>query len=181
MRTSFENEKDERYRPPSYSDSESDDFSLWSDTGDIAEQLTNSEDPLRIELESLTREGQRLQGSGRGRGGGRKKRVGFQEQDHTERDQPSLSAEKEAIFVPEPPPRQISKTEALLALIMAPTDPQTARSKGLVGKPLLYEPRLVLSRIHEWTDLHLPDTSPVFSYRWASFFLDMIRALCRAS
>ena len=138
MRTSVENEKDEGYRRPSYSGSESDDFSLWSDTGDLAEQLTNDEDPYRIELDPLTRGGQRLKGSGRGHGGGRKKRVGFRDQDHPERGQPSLGIDKEAIFIPEPPPRHITNTEKLLALIMAPNDPQEARTKGLVGKPLLY-------------------------------------------
>ena len=141
MRTSVENEKDGSYRRTSYSGSESDDFSLWSDTGDLAEQLVNDEDPLRIELDPLTREGRRFKASGRGRGGGRKKRVGFREQDGPERDDP-LDIDKEAIFIPEPPPRQISKTEILLALIMAPSDPEGARAKGLVGKPLLYDSRL---------------------------------------
>ena len=138
MRAPIENEKDGGHRRPSYSGSESDDFSLWSDTGDIAEQLTNDEDPLRIELDPLTRGGQRLNGFGRGHGGGRGKKVGFREQDHPERGQTSLGIDKEAILIPEPPPRRISKAEKLLALIMAPSDPQGARAKGLVGKPLLY-------------------------------------------
>lgn len=136
MRPSTENEKDERYRRPSYSGSESDDFSLWSDTGDLAEQITNDEDPLRIELDPLTSQGRRLNGSGHG--GGRKKRVGFKEQDNLEREHSHPGLDKEAIFIPEPPPRHITKTEKILALIMTPSDPQTARAKGLVGKPLLY-------------------------------------------
>jgi hypothetical protein len=119
---------------------------LWSDTGDLAEQLANDEDPYRIELDPLTRGGQRLKGSGRGHGGGRKKRVGFREQDHPEREQHSLGIDKEAIFIPEPPPRHITSTEKLLALIMAPNDPQAARAKGLVGKPLLYETPLDTSK-----------------------------------
>lgn len=45
---------------------------------------------------------------------------------------------KEAIVIPDPPPRQVSKAEVILALIMAPGDPQTAKARGLVGKPLLY-------------------------------------------
>lgn len=44
--------------------------------------------------------------------------------------------DKEAIQIPNPPPRQIPKAELLLAAIMAPGD-GSARSKGLVGKPLL--------------------------------------------
>ncbi|OQV09337.1 hypothetical protein CLAIMM_13469, partial [Cladophialophora immunda] len=99
LQTSIGNEKDESHRRPSYSGSDSDDFSLWSDTGDLAEQLTNNEDPYRIELDPLTREGQRLRDSGRGHGGGRKKRVGFRDQDHLERDQPPLGIDKEAIFI----------------------------------------------------------------------------------
>ena len=131
-----ENEKDESYRRPSYSSgTESDDFSLWSDTGDLAEQLANDEDPYHIELDPLTREGQRLKSSGRG--GGRKKRVGFRDQEHFESKDTVPGIDKEAISIPEPPPRQIPKAEKLLALIMAPNDPQTARTKGLVGKPLL--------------------------------------------
>ncbi|KAL2423773.1 MFS-type transporter criB [Exophiala dermatitidis] len=132
-----EDEKGEGYRRASYSSgTESDDFSLWSDTGDLAEQLTNDEDPYRIELNPLTREGQRLTHSGHG--GGRKKRVKFQAQTHLEQSDATLGIDKEAISIPEPPPRHIPKAERLLALIMSPGEPQTARAKGLVGKPLLY-------------------------------------------
>lgn len=137
MQSPTETEKAESHRRSSSSGSESDDFSLWSDTGDLAEQLAIDEDPLQIELDPLTREGQRLKGSGHG--GGRKKRVGFREQHHHERHHGPPGIDKEAIFIPEPPPRHITKTEKLLALIMAPNDPQQARTKGLVGKPLLYD------------------------------------------
>lgn len=163
MRTSVDDEKDESHRRPSYSGSESDDFSLWSDTGDLAEQLTNDEDPLRIELDPLTRGGQRLRGSGRGHGGGRKKRVGFRGQDHPEQEQSSLGIVKEAIFIPEPPPRHITKTEKLLALIMAPNDPQGARAKGLVGKPLLYGGKPSRSK-RMLTDQYRPGTLPACSF-----------------
>jgi hypothetical protein len=44
---------------------------------------------------------------------------------------------KEDIFIPQPAPRRIAKFERLLAIIMAPNDPQTARTRGLVGRPLL--------------------------------------------
>jgi hypothetical protein len=136
---SASNEKGESYRRLSYSSAtESDDFSLWSDTGDIAEQLANDEDPFRIELDPLTSRGQRLTGSGRG-GGRKKKKVVFLENNNPEKRGTPLSINKEDICIPEPPPRQISKVERLLALIMAPNDPQSAKVKGLVGKPLLYE------------------------------------------
>jgi hypothetical protein len=137
LHASVDNEKVEGYRRPSYSGSESDDFSLWSDTGDLAEQLTNSEDPLRIELDPLTRGGRRLNGVGRGHGGGRKKKVGFQGADDPDHDKSAGGLDKEAIHIPEPGPRRIGRFETLLALIMAPSDPAEARAKGLVGKPLL--------------------------------------------
>lgn len=132
----IENEKGEGYRRTSYSsNAESDDFSLWSDTGDLAEQLADNEDPYRIELDPLNREGHRLKRPGHG--GGRKKRVNFRVQDPLDRIEGPLDIDKEAIFIPEPPPRHIPKAERLLALIMSPGDPQAARAKGLVGKPLL--------------------------------------------
>ena len=143
MPSSAEKEKDESYRRLSYSSATgSDDFSLFSDTGDLAEQLTNDEDPYRIELDPLTREGQRRKVSGHG--GGRKKRVGFKEQHHLEKGSAPFPIDKESIFIPDPPPHYIPKAERLLALIMAPNDPESARSKGLVGKPLLYGCRLRL-------------------------------------
>lgn len=137
MHPSVENEKGESHRRQSRSSSaESDDFSLWSDTGDLAEQLANDEDPLRIELDPLTRQGQSLKGHRHGQGGGRRKKVDFHP-DHLEKGRGRGVIDKEAIYIPEPPPRRISNLERLLALIMAPNDPQTARAKGLVGKPLL--------------------------------------------
>lgn len=137
MHSSVENEKGESHRRPSRSSSaESDDFSLWSDTGDLAEQLANAEDPLRIELDPLTREGQSIKTQRHGQGGGRRKRVDFHP-DHLEKNHSAGGIEKENIYIPVPPPRHIGKIERLLALAMAPNDPQTARSKGLVGKPLL--------------------------------------------
>ena len=113
---------------------ESDDLSPWSDTGDLGDQLADEEDPLRIALEPLNREGRRL--NGYSRGGGRKK-VTFKSPSDDEQKDSNPGVDKEAIFVPEPPPRHIPSFEKLLALIMAPNDPQSARMRGLVGKPLL--------------------------------------------
>ena len=123
--------------PTSYSSAtDSDEFSLWSDTGDIAEQFADEEDPLQIELDPLTREGQALNG---GVGGRRKKRVRYQDQGHLEEKTTHPGLAKEDIPIPQPAPRRIAKFEKLLAIIMAPSDPQTARTRGLVGKPLLYD------------------------------------------
>ena len=131
-----EREKEQELRRDSYSSrTSSDDFSLWSDTGDIAEQLAAESDPLyQIELDPLNSQGNRLNGHG----GGRRKKVTFRRQDHLERKNTQPGIDKEAIFIPEPPPRHISTAEKVLAITMAPGDPQTARSRGLVGKPLLY-------------------------------------------
>lgn len=130
--TSGSEEKPRPDRERSYSSAtESDDFSLWSDTGDIAEQLADEEDPLRIELDPLNSEGRALNGRA-----GRGKKVAFKHDDHTDHNAGGVN--KEAIVIPNPPPRQISKVEIALAFIMAPGDPQAAKARGLVGKPLLY-------------------------------------------
>jgi hypothetical protein len=121
-------------RRSSYSPStDSDDFSLWSDTGDIAEQLAEEEDPLRIQLQPLNTEGRTLNGHG----GKNKKRVHYQDQDHLERKITNPGIDKEAITIPEPAQRPISVAEKYLAYIMAPNDRETARRRGLTGKPLL--------------------------------------------
>ena len=138
MSPSLHTEKEKELRRDSYSSArESDDFSLWSDTGDIAEQLASEEDPLynQFELEPLNTQGHRVNGApGHSHGGGRKKKKVTFKPPTT--DHPGI--DKEAIFIPTPPPRHPSKVEKLLAILMAPGDPQTARTKGLVGKPLLY-------------------------------------------
>lgn len=137
MTGAVNNEKERPRHERSYSSAtESDDFSLWSDTGDLAEQLAEEEDPLRIELDPLNSEGQRL--NPRSHGGGRGKVVTFKHQDHLERKNTNPGVDKEAILIPTPPPRRISTGEKVLALIMAPGDPSTAKARGLVGKPLLY-------------------------------------------
>ncbi len=126
-------EKEEGIRRTSYSSArESDDFSLWSDTGDIGDQFRD-DDPLNIELNPLNREGHPLNGHTREKG--QKKKVAFYDQDH-KTSRPGIV--KEDINIPEPAPRHIAKFERFLAIIMAPNDPETARSRGLVGKPLLY-------------------------------------------
>lgn len=126
-------EKEEGKPRTSYSSArESDDLSLWSDTGDIGDQFHN-EDPLNIELDALNRDGQQL--NGHIREAGRKRKVQFSHPTHRF-NHPGIA--KEEISIPEPSQRQISKPERLLAIIMAPNDPETARTRGLVGKPLLY-------------------------------------------
>lgn len=125
------------------SSNDSDDFSIWSDTGDLAEQLAEEEDPLQIQLQPLSSEGKGL----KDQGGKSRKRVHYEKQADGDQDgekEAILAAEstrpgfvKEDIVVPQPPPRRISRFEAFLAYIMAPRQADKARSRGFVGKPLL--------------------------------------------
>lgn len=155
------NEKNRPRQDRSYSSAtESDDFSLWSDTGDIAEQL--EQDPLQIELDPLNSEGRNL--NARSQNGGREKKVSFLHPDRQGRRNIYPGVDKEAIIIPSPPPRHISKTETVLAFIMAPTDPQTARRRGLVGKPLLYVPSAV-ETFRTLADMHWLGTLHLSSFR----------------
>ncbi|WEW61849.1 Ribulose bisphosphate carboxylase large chain [Emydomyces testavorans] len=121
--------------PPPSTPSEST-YSIWSDTGDLAEQLAN-EDPLQIQLrksleqQAFGRSGARYQRS-------RARRVHYAEQEEEERSiLGDRGISKEAIRIPEPSPRKPSRVEKILAAIMSPGNRQTAQIHGLVGKPLL--------------------------------------------
>lgn len=111
------------------------DFSLWSDTGDLVDQLADREDPLQIRLrESL--EGARPPKHRRPQ-----KRVRYQSQDDTrEKGRHSGPLRKEDIEIPDPGPRTISKAERILASIMAPND-GPSRIHGLHGKKLMWVSR----------------------------------------
>ncbi|KAI1924571.1 Ribulose bisphosphate carboxylase large chain [Ophidiomyces ophidiicola] len=109
-------------------------FSVWSDTGDLAEQLANEQDPLRIQLEPGLDHGSSNRSGARSRSS--RKRVRYAEQEDEVKAKAEIS--KEAIRIPEPPQRTPSRVETLLAAIMSPGDRRTAQMHGLVGKPLLY-------------------------------------------
>ncbi|KAE8306480.1 hypothetical protein BDV41DRAFT_569892 [Aspergillus transmontanensis] len=110
-------------------------YSLWTDTGDLAEQLANEEDPLRIRLgEPLDREISSRSGS-RARVK-QLKRVHYPNESNLAAE--PAEPEKTSIEIPRPPPRHISRVERLLAVIMSPSNRQAAQMHGLVGKPLLY-------------------------------------------
>lgn len=126
------NEKQGRRRS---SDSAGSDFSLWSDTGDLAEQLADEEDPLQINLRGSfdnqpARRGPRQQGR-------QSKHVRYVQQDHPTPRGTHRGIDKEAIQIPNPPPRKISRTEEFFARIMT-GDRQSSHVHGLTGKPLLY-------------------------------------------
>ncbi|KAF2660200.1 MFS monosaccharide transporter-like protein [Lophiostoma macrostomum CBS 122681] len=108
------------------------DFSLWSDTGDLVDQLADEEDPLRIRLQES------LEGAHPPRHRRHQKRVRYQDQeDNREKAGPSGPIRKEDIEIPDPGPRTISRAEQILAAVMAPND-GPSRIHGLHGKKLIY-------------------------------------------
>lgn len=123
------------------SDSAGSDFSLWSDTGDLAEQLANEEDPLRIRLRQSV-DDQGLGGPTSSPFHRRPKHVHYSQRTHPEYKSTNPGLSKEAIEIPNPPARQIGRTEKALAIIMT-GDRQRSQTHGLTGKPLLYVPWIV--------------------------------------
>ncbi|RDL38266.1 Uncharacterized protein BP5553_02606 [Venustampulla echinocandica] len=121
-------------RRSSLSRSSSDDSEFsWSDTGDLAEQLADEEDPLQIKLrESLDEEV-----FGRAsRRPLRHKKVRYQEAfDSSEEKGVQSGIVKEEIHIPSPGPRYISRAEHIIAAIMSGGERQM---HGLTGKPLVY-------------------------------------------
>ncbi|KAH0341071.1 general substrate transporter, partial [Aureobasidium melanogenum] len=105
------------------SDSAHSDFSLWSDTGDLVDQFDNDDDPLRAALNP-----QHQSPSSR-----RKNTKHVRYQSGTKEG----AINKNDIPIPNPPPRQISQAERILAFIMAPND-GPSRMHGLHGKKLIY-------------------------------------------
>lgn len=105
------------------SESAHSDFSLWSDTGDLVDQFDNEDDPLRAALNP-----QHQSPSSR-----RKYTKHVRYQSGTKEG----AINKNDIPIPNPPPRQISQAERILAFIMAPND-GPSRMHGLHGKKLIY-------------------------------------------
>lgn len=110
-------------------DSDSD-LSVWSDTGDLVDQLADREDPLRIRLRESLDQGQP---SGRRR---TQKRARFASQ-HDLDEKSSRPIRKEDIEIPDPGIQTISRPARILAAIMAPND-GPSRIHGLHGKKLIY-------------------------------------------
>lgn len=138
----FDEKNSQEYRRGSHSpDSAGSEFSLWSDTGDLVDQLADEEDPLRQRLRESTDEhpesyslGRRKRKSG--------KRVHYQEQAeyYNEKEEPGAAGritKPEDIPIPDVRDRSIGKAEKLLAIIMAPGD-GPSRMHGLHGKKLVY-------------------------------------------
>lgn len=115
------------------SDSAGSDFSLWSDTGDLAEQLADEEDPLQIKfrrsVENRTSRAHKPQGR-------QPKHVHYPDQSFPERKTINRGIDKEAIQIPDPGPRTISRTEQTLAILLT-GNRESSKMSGLTGKPLL--------------------------------------------
>ncbi|KAF2180244.1 hypothetical protein K469DRAFT_753477 [Zopfia rhizophila CBS 207.26] len=110
-------------------------FSLWSDTGDLVDQLADEEDPLRARLKDSL-EGTRLGGVPKHRKHQKRVRYQSQEDSREKSEQPGV-VKKEDIEIPDPGPRTISRAERILAAIMASGD-GPSRIHGLHGKKLIY-------------------------------------------
>jgi hypothetical protein len=140
-----------------------------SDTGDLVDQLAESEDPLHAALRAAdpssagpsSRRAARRVHYLPDEAGSEKKRAGV--------------VRKEDIPIPNPPPRRIPWGERLIVLAMAPND-GPSRLHGLHGKKLMCVPPSLLLRSSD-----CPDISRRYSCRSAFFFLDMIRASCPVS
>ncbi|KAI6807554.1 general substrate transporter [Hortaea werneckii] len=119
-------------------------FSLWSDTGDLVDQLADEEDPLAGHFKA----DDNYQAK-RGRSSQKRQKAvpyasnGGQEKPYTGRNKTTGSTQrpgvvkKEDIYIPSPPSRPLSWGQKLLATIMAPND-GPSRMHGLHGKKLLY-------------------------------------------
>lgn len=132
-------EKHERGRRPSHeSDSAGSDFSLWSDTGDLVDQLADEEDPLRARTRPSVDEDQIGLVTPNRKRGRRPRRVHYSEQEELARKEGHTGEikRKEDIVVPSPTPQPVGGAHKLLAIIMAPTDGH-ARMHGLHGKKLM--------------------------------------------
>ena len=124
------------------SDSAGSDFSLWSDTGDLAEQLANEEDPLHIRLQNSV-DDQTFSRPRATPSRHRPRHVHYAQQTRLEDKTTNPGLSKEAIEIPNPPARQIGRIEKTLAVVMT-GDRQRSQIHGLTGKPLLYVACIVL-------------------------------------
>lgn len=125
-------------RSHSFDDDEDSDFSLWSDTGDLADQL-DEEDPLAGRVRGSSEELHR-------RGRSSQKRVRYASasgekegsRHHRHRSASGVPRRKEDIHVPTPPPRRLNWGERLLAAALMPGADGPSRMHGLHGKKLIY-------------------------------------------
>lgn len=110
---------------------EGSDFSLFGESGDIADEYDPDEDdPLRDRLE------QQLPKDQRRKGGRHQKQVHYHPDVGRYSEKRGGRIRKEDIHIPDPPRRPLSFGHRLLATIMAPGD-GPSRVHGLHGKKLM--------------------------------------------
>lgn len=115
------------------SDSAGSEFSDWSDTGDLAEQLADEEDPLRIRLGDSDRE--LLDSTSKQRR--RNRRISYQLDTGIREDKRSHHGSvNEEVHIPNPGPRQISWFEQKLAVMMSGGAGE-GQMHGLTGRALV--------------------------------------------
>ncbi|KAK7533976.1 uncharacterized protein J3D65DRAFT_652531 [Phyllosticta citribraziliensis] len=122
---------------PRHSSSDSDHSeldSLWSETGDLVDQLADEEDPLQARL----RQSQDLGAEARPHKRHPQRRVHYADDSSSgANNEKAGRIKKEDIPVPTPPRKVVSRGERILAAIMAPND-GPSRMHGLHGKKLIY-------------------------------------------
>ncbi|MCJ1399560.1 hypothetical protein MMC11_002762 [Xylographa trunciseda] len=126
----------EKQAPRRSTDSLGSDYSFFSDTGDLAEQLAAEADPLHVPFRSSLEEGSASTSRTRHRERHSRK-VHYVEQDHLERKITNPGVDKEAIQIPQPKARYITRAEKVVAVLMT-GDRESSQMHGLTGKPLLY-------------------------------------------
>lgn len=114
---------------------------MWSDTGDLVDQLADQEDPLRAKASKYLDNGDTSSHS-RSRSQNRrgKKHVTYEPEKEYHYSQEARAGHilrKEDIPIPNPPRKPIGRGEKIIAIIMAPND-GPSRMHGLHGKKLLY-------------------------------------------
>ncbi|KAK7524730.1 MFS monosaccharide transporter-like protein [Phyllosticta citriasiana] len=121
---------------PRHSSSDSDHSeldSLWSETGDLVDQLADEEDPLQARL----RQSQDFAAEARPHKR-HPRRVHYADDSSSgANNEKAGRIKKEDIPVPTPPRKVVSRGERILAAIMAPND-GPSRMHGLHGKKLIY-------------------------------------------
>ena len=137
----------QRLRRSSHSsdfEDDEDDFSLWSDTGDLVDQLAAEEDPLaprvRRSFEEHASPHRRHRASQKRVRYADKVRHGSSEEKGHHRHHSHHSGvvkRKEEIPIPQPPPTRLNWGERVLAALLMPGD-GPSRMHGLHGKKLIY-------------------------------------------
>ena len=145
---SFDEKEDDRTRlrrsgsRSDFEDDEGSEFSLWSDTGDLVDQLAEQEDPLAPKVRGSSFE---VRHNSHRRGRASQKRVRYaSEKGHDSEEKgrhqykhPGVVKRKEEIPIPSPPPVRLNWGQKALAIAMAPGD-NASRMHGLHGKKLIY-------------------------------------------